>query len=110
MLDKYTKVVYQSDPIGKDKIILYLTTFDLEAFKKDESLEKIPTKQKAIAFNCDYSRLSLNNNLAKEMSDLFAKEFKDTYEKQLEEMKTYIEFLRKTKIVPVEYSKGSDKK
>lgn len=109
MLDKYTKVTYQSEPIGEEKIILYLTTFDLEAFKKDEKLEKIPTKQKAIAFNFDQARLSLNYNLAKEMSDLFAKEFTDTYEKQLEEMKTYIEFLRKTKIVPVEYSKGSDK-
>lgn len=109
MLDKYTKVVYQSEPIGKEKIILYLTTFDLEAFKENEELEKIPTQEKKIAFNCNYYDLLNSTNLAEQMSNLLAKEFKDTYEKQLEEMKTYIEFLRKTKIVPIEYSKGSDK-
>ena len=38
MNDKYTKVVYQSEPIGKEKIVLYLTTFDLEAFEKNEKL------------------------------------------------------------------------
>ena len=38
--DKYVKVIYQSDPIGEYGIILELTTFDLEAFKKDEELKK----------------------------------------------------------------------
>ena len=39
-MDKYVKIVFQSEPIGKDKIILYLTTFDKEAFEKDQLLEK----------------------------------------------------------------------
>lgn len=38
--DKYTKIVYQTNPIGPEKIILYLTTFDIEKFKEDESLKK----------------------------------------------------------------------
>ena len=32
MIDKYTKITYQSNPIGKEQIVLYLTTFDLKAF------------------------------------------------------------------------------
>lgn len=40
MFDKYTKIVYQSEPIGEYGIVLYLTKFDLEAYNKDQELEK----------------------------------------------------------------------
>ena len=43
-MDKYVKIVYQSEPIGIEKIILYLTTFDKEAFEKDQLLEKKQAK------------------------------------------------------------------
>jgi hypothetical protein len=95
MDNKYTKVTYQSEPIGKERIVLYLTTFDLEAFKKDEKLEKIPTQRKAIAFEFNRADLLNNPNLAEEMNNKFEKLFKETYQKQLEEMKSYIEINRK---------------
>lgn len=37
--DDYVKIVYQTPPIGERKIILYLTTFDLEAYKKDHKVK-----------------------------------------------------------------------
>lgn len=39
MQDKYVKVVYQTPPLGESKIILYLTTFDLEAYKRDQEIK-----------------------------------------------------------------------
>ena len=91
MDNKYTKVTYQSEPIGKERIVLYLTTFDLESFKNDEKLERIPTQRKAIAFEFNRADLLKNPNLAEEMNNKFEKMFKETYEKQLLDMKSYIE-------------------
>lgn len=45
-MNEYVKIVYQTAPIGKEKIILYLTTFDIEAFERSQMLEK----KTAIAF------------------------------------------------------------
>lgn len=104
MDNKYTKITYQSDPIGKERIVLYLSTFDLEAFKKNENLEKIPTKRQAISFDFEKKDILNNPNLAIEMNNKFEKMFENTYKKQLEEMQEYIEALRKIKFVPVEYS------
>ena len=104
MKNKYIKVVYQSEPIGKERIVLYLTTFDLEKFENDEKLEKIPEQRKAIVFEFEKKDILNNPNLAEEMSKKFETMFKETYEKQLLDMKGYIETLRKIKIVPVEYS------
>lgn len=39
-MEKYVKIVYQTEPIGPDKIILYLTTFDMKAFEKDQLMQK----------------------------------------------------------------------
>lgn len=38
--EKYMKIVYQTPPIGEYGIVLYLTTFDIEALKRDELKEK----------------------------------------------------------------------
>ena len=95
MKDKYAEVVYQSEPIGKEKIVLYLTTFDLEAFEKDEKLEKIPEQRKAIAFEFERKDFLNNPNLAEEINNKFETMFKKIYEKQLLDMKSYIEFNRK---------------
>lgn len=108
MHDKYTKVVYQSEPIGKEKIILYLTTFDLETFKNDEKLEKIPEQRKAIAFEFNKSEILNNPNLVEEMSNKIETMFKEIYEKQLLDMKSYIELLRNIKIAPMEYSNAKN--
>lgn len=95
MNNKYTKVTYQSEPIGKERIVLYLTTFDLEAFEKNENLEKIPEQRKTITFEFDKSEILNNPNLVEEMSNKFETMFKEIYEKQLLDMKEYIEFNRK---------------
>lgn len=94
-MDKYTKITYQSEPIGKERIVLYLTTFDLEAFKNNEKLEKIPIQRKAIAFEFERNDILNNHNLAEEMNNKFEKMFKEIYEKQLLDMKSYIEINRK---------------
>lgn len=95
MNNKYTKVTYTSEPIGKERIVLYLTTFDLEAFEKDEKLEKIPIKRKAITFELNRADLLNIPNLVSEMNNRFEKMFKEIYEQQLLDMKSYIEFNRK---------------
>lgn len=95
MTDKYTKVVYESQPIGKEQIILYLTIFDLEAFEKDQQMREIPTKRKAITFEFEKKDLLSVPNLAEEMNNKFEKMFKEVYEKQLLDMKGYIEFNRR---------------
>ena len=41
MSEEYIKIVYQTPPIGKEGIILELTTFDIEKYNKDKELEKI---------------------------------------------------------------------
>lgn len=110
---KYIKVVYESDPIGKEKIRLILTTFDLEAFKRDEALSKIPEKR--IATKIDIPKFmyndigqpfdAMNNHNFGMLEAMIEKFVVDTYDKQIQEMKAYIEFLRDTKIVPIEYTK-----
>lgn len=44
MDNKYVKVVYQSDPIGKEGIILYLTTFDVEKYDEEQK-EKLKKRE-----------------------------------------------------------------
>ena len=113
-MEKYTKVVYQSNPIGKEQIILYLTTFDLEAFEKDKSLQKIPTKRVAkvidIPEKIKYETGAMNrdfNAYQVEMFETIVEKFvKDTYDEQLNQMTKYIEVLRNTKIVPLWYGEG----
>ena len=110
---KYIKVVYESDPIGKEGIRLILTTFDLEAFKRDEALSKIPEKR--IATKIDIPKFmyndigqpfdAMNNHNFGMLEAMIEKFVVDTYDMQIQEMKAYIEFLRDTKIVPVEYTK-----
>ena len=105
MDDKYVKIAYQSEPIGKEEIILYLTTLDLEAFEKDKKLEKIPTTTIAKAFEMpgkleensavNVSINSCNQHLLEAMLKNFIVE---TYVQQINKMKSYIEYLRKGNI------------
>ena len=106
----YVKVIYESNPIGKEKIILYLTTFDIEAFKKDEALAKIPEKRIAKAFYIpekivENRKFAVDYNACQDykLRAMIEKFIVDTYEKQIMEMKQELEFLRNIKIVPIEY-------
>lgn len=38
--DKYIKILVRSRPIGKEKIVLYWTTFDLGAYERDIKLKQ----------------------------------------------------------------------
>lgn len=107
-VEKYSKVVYQSNPIGKEQIILYLTTFDIEAFEKDQSLEKIPTKTIAKTLDIpkniigDGTAFGVNYNMyqAELFETVIEKFIADTYNEELRKMQGCIEALRKIKIVP----------
>ena len=45
-MEKYVKIVYQSEPIGKERIVLYLTTFDKEAFERDNLFQLKEEKER----------------------------------------------------------------
>lgn len=111
MSEKYTKIIYQSKPIGKEQIVLQLTTFDLEAFEKDQTLEKIPSKRLGIVYSFDKELLINSPNLLQEeMERHFSKMIEETYQKQLEDMKGYIEYLRKNGIPQAQWiDLGSNK-
>ena len=112
-MDKYVKIVYQTEPIGSDKIILYLTTFDLEAYERDEKLKQIPTKEISRQFKIPTEPKTATEcyiyqneliNLQRNINNFII----DTYDKQLQEMKAHIEYLRNAKIVPVECSNAKN--
>lgn len=111
MSEKYTKIIYQSKPIGKEQIVLQLTTFDLEAFEKDQTLEKIHSKRLGIVYSFDKELLINSPNLLQEeMERHFSKMIEETYQKQLEDMKGYIEYLRKNGIPQAQWiDLGSNK-
>lgn len=99
MDNKYIKIVYQSEPIGKEGIILELTTLDLEAFKQDENLKKIPKKKEYIYL--EYGKNQLGNSICEtinELNDKINNEINLKYKKQIDEMKSYLEYLRKDNI------------
>ena len=59
--DKYIKIVYESSPIGVERIVLYLTTFDLKRYERDKKLEEKRFAQ----------RIELNNAIAPTYNDLY---------------------------------------
>jgi len=110
-MNKYTKVVYESDPIGKERIVLILTTLDLEKFEK-EQLEKIPTQQTAKVIDIP-KRIEMQTGNEVIINEYYSNMFKaqiekfivETYDEQIEKMKAQIEYLKSIKIVPMEYKK-----
>lgn len=103
MNNDYVKIVYESSPIGKEKIILRLTTFDIERFNEDEKLKKIPIQRENILI--DIEKKDLNNpNFIYNMGNYLNNIVNEKYKQQIEQMKQEIEHLKSIKIVPVEYS------
>lgn len=62
MNNDYIKVIYQTPPIGKENIILELTTFDLEKYKRDQKLIEI-NKVRVMAKNCNMNQIYLTKQL-----------------------------------------------
>ena len=56
--DNYVTISYESQPIGPDKIVLYLTTFDMERYEKEQILEK-----KVDRLECDTSFASRRHEI-----------------------------------------------
>ena len=61
--NKYIKVTYRSKPIGKEGIVLELTTFDTEKWKNDKQFDNVPGK-----INID-GKININGNLFKIISE-----------------------------------------
>ena len=82
-MDKYVKIVYQTEPIGPEKIILYLTTFDKEAFDRDQLIEK---REYATSFNIEKRDLQDNNAIVylEEMLNSYVKKYYEPKIKELE--------------------------
>lgn len=87
MKDKYVKIVYQTEPIGKEKIVLYLTTFDVEAFERDKRLEE---QRQAKVF--EINKKDINNpNWIYHMQEQLNDYVKRYYEPYVKEMRGLIE-------------------
>lgn len=108
---KYIKVTYRSEPIGKEGIVLELTTFDIEKWKNDKKLEHIPEKREKLYLKLDMlsNNLITNNELRIEYVQSQLVNFvTDRYEKQLLEMKQALEISRK--IQPLYFDHRENKK
>lgn len=85
--NEYVKVVYQSEPIGKDNIILELTTFDYEKYEKDQELKKINKFQKIevdknMNLETNYNSFNtININYEHIISRLISEDFYKEHEK-----------------------------
>jgi len=92
MENKYVKIVYQSKPIGPEKIILYLTTFDIDKYSKD--LER---KEFAIGVDMPSEKYyELNNINISEIEKRLNDYVKNFYAPYIEEIKTYLKLLKTT--------------
>lgn len=86
---KYIKVTYRSEPIGKEGIVLELTTFDIEKWKNDKKLEHIPEKREKLYLKLDMlsNNLITNNELRiKYVQSQLVNFVTDRYEKQQKEI------------------------
>ena len=84
-MNNYVKIVYQTEPIGKEKIVLYLTTFDIEAFEKDQLLEK----RQAVSFDIernDFKDINSVTNFENMLND-YVKKY---YEPKINELQGLI--------------------
>lgn len=81
MNDKYVKVVYKSDPIGPERIVLYLTTFDTDALQRDEEIKK----QEYYLLNIDRNSLK-DMDFVKHIEMVLQDYVKDHYDKYIEEL------------------------
>lgn len=103
----YVKITYESKPIGEYGIILRLTTFDIEAWKRDQKLKEIPTKQIVKEFiapqmhepHSMVEAVTQSNNMLLVRAQI-EKFIRDTYDQQLQEMKQELEYARSIRTIP----------
>ena len=95
MNEKYIKIVYESEPIGPERIILYLTTFDIDKYNKDLQKERVAIEI-PLRENCNIG----------EIERLVNDYVKNFYEPYIKEVKGYLQYLKTThEIEPKVYEK-----
>lgn len=95
-MNKYVKIVYQTEPIGKEKIILYLTTFDKEAFEKDQEIER----ETAIAFDVRKQDLQSSDfvEYIGNMLNDYVRRYYEPYVRELQEVINNTKIINKSSI------------
>lgn len=99
----YVKIIYESKPIGEYSIILQLTTFDIEAWKRDQNLKQIPIKTEAKRLRLDNASMLKDPAYLIRLKEQINNFVVNNYEQQILDLKQELEFLRNIKIVPIEY-------
>lgn len=83
-LKKYIKVVYKSNPIGEYGIVLILTKFDLEAYKKDQEIklteEAIELKTGITDNTSMWNYIDKLNFIEARLNDIVNKQYKKNIE------------------------------
>lgn len=96
MNDKYIKIVYESEPIGMERIILYLTTFDIDKYNKD-------LQKKRVAIEIPLTQKSKNIEEIEKYVNEYVMNF---YEPYIKEARGYLHYLKTTyEIEPKVYEK-----
>ena len=86
MDNNYVKIVYQTPPIGPHKIILYLTTFDIQQFEYDQ---KVIKQRQMIDFEIEKSQMN-NPQIIEHFEKMLNDYVKKYYEPYIEQAKTII--------------------
>ena len=96
-MEKYVRVVYQSEPIGKERIILYLTTFDKEAFERDNLFQ---LKEEKIIHEFESTELNRPDFI-----EMFERNLnimvKNIYEEKLKEIESIIKISKNVMCIAI---------
>lgn len=91
MNNEYIKIVYESEPIGPEHIVLYLTTFDIDKYNKD-----LNKKEVAIKIPIEKDELYENNEYLIFLEKQLNHYVKNFYGPYVEETRAYLNFLKTT--------------
>lgn len=94
MNEKYIKVVYRTEPIGKRKIILELTSFDLEAYERDKKAKEISTKQVSYFIEQKEYLVDYPDREIEYLTNTVKRIVDKHYKREIEKLKAYIEMNR----------------
>ena len=104
--EKYFKIIYRSEPIGKEKIILELMTFDIEAFERQKTLKEIPAKTVSQEFYISKHSCIPNQDYMQYLEKQLNNKIDDFYKKEIERLKKSLEANRiMTEARRIEYTK-----
>ena len=101
-LNKYIKIVYESDPIGERRIVLQLTSFDLEAYERDKNRKTIPTKEVGYCVR-EPEILYYDNDKYQILFDRITEIVDEHYMNEINKLRSYIETSRIIKPVATTY-------